>query len=113
MKVVALFFDMRHFILDKHRIVPCGDLAEWMAWSIRADCEDQCRVGITVLFGGGVTVSTVFIGRDLGLGGLPLVFETMVFGGKMDEYTRRYSCWQDAEEGHEETVEEVRSRQLA
>lgn len=100
---------MRHWILEKHRVVPTESLMEWIEWSMAADCDDQCRVTKTTLSDGDVEVSTVFLGRDLKLfGKLPMLFETMVFGGKMDEYTRRYSCWQDAEMGHEETVKKVK-----
>lgn len=99
---------MKHFILEKHRVVPTEDVHEWIAWLMAAELDDRCRVAKTELFGGDVEVSTVFIGRNLGLNRLPLLFETMVFGGELDGHTRKYSCWQDAEEGHRETVEKVK-----
>lgn len=34
------------------------------------------------------------------LGGPPLLFETMVFGGPDDQWMDRYTTWEQAEEGH-------------
>jgi hypothetical protein len=53
---------------------------------------------------GKIKVSTVFLGIDHSFGdGPPLLFETMIFGGKYeeDEYQERYSTWAQAEAGHE------------
>ncbi len=54
---------------------------------------------------GGIRISTVFLMIDHGFGSddRPILFETMVFGGEHDEYTRRYATWEEAEEGHRET----------
>lgn len=38
----------------------------------------------------------------------PLLFETMVFGGKYANDMRRYSTWKQAKEGHERMVEKVK-----
>lgn len=56
---------------------------------------------------GGVYVSTIFLScssRKNALG-MPLLFETMVLGGEHDEYTRKYATYDDAEKGHQETIE--------
>jgi hypothetical protein len=51
--------------------------------------------------GPGCKISTVFLGLDHSFGeGKPLLFETMVFGGKFDQETNRYSTWDEAEAGH-------------
>lgn len=56
-----------------------------------------------------VRVSTVFLGLDHGYGGgLPILFETMVFGGKLDENQWRYSTYQEAVEGHARVLREVK-----
>lgn len=34
----------------------------------------------------------------------PLLFETMIFGGKNDGFTKRYATWEEAERGHTEAV---------
>ena len=56
-----------------------------------------------------VWVSTVFLGFDHNWGdGPPLLFETMVFGGKLDQEQKRYSTWDEAVRGHAAIVERVR-----
>lgn len=50
-------------------------------------------------------VSTVFLGLNAGFGGgPPLIFETMVFGGPLDEYIERYATEEQALIGHDFTV---------
>lgn len=54
-------------------------------------------------------VSTVFLGLNHQFGiGLPLVFETMVFGGPSDGDCHRYSTWEQAEKGHMAVVTKLR-----
>lgn len=52
----------------------------------------------------GVQVSTVFLVWDHSFGNdkQPVLFETMVFGGKYDEYQIRYNTYEEAELGHKE-----------
>lgn len=52
----------------------------------------------------GVQVSTVFLVWDHSFGNdkQPVLFETMVFGGKYDEYQIRYNTYEEAEIGHKE-----------
>jgi hypothetical protein len=52
-----------------------------------------------------VLVSTVFLFMDYGFDGTPLLFETMIFGGQHDQYCMRYSTWEEAELGHEESCQ--------
>ena len=57
-----------------------------------------------------VAISTVFLGLDHRFGeGPPLLFETMVFGGAMDDTQARYSTWDDAVAGHQNYVEAAMS----
>jgi len=53
-----------------------------------------------------VEISTVFLGLDHSMGGgdVPILFETMIFGGQHDEYMERYTTWDEAEKGHQEAV---------
>jgi hypothetical protein len=55
-------------------------------------------------------LSTVFIGLDHRFvgEGPPIVFETMVFGGKYDQYQDRCATWDEAEAMHQRCVEMVR-----
>lgn len=92
------------YILDGKTPVRC-ELIEWGNWFEKNDR----KVKKTVI--GEVTISTVFLGLDhsFGLGeGLPVLFETMVFGGIMDAQMDRYCSWEQAEEGHDAMVERVK-----
>lgn len=49
----------------------------------------------------GVEVSTVWVGIDHGFGdGPPLIYETMIFGGPLDEETLRHTTREEALAGH-------------
>lgn len=59
---------------------------------------------------GDVLVSTVFLGMDHAYdGGIPLLFETMVFGGEHDLWQDRCSTWSGAEEMHAKAVAMVKA----
>lgn len=65
---------------------------------------------------GDVLVSTVFLGIDHSFEFIenwnenkPILFETMVFGGKMDQYLRRWSSFGEAKRGHYEIVDAIRN----
>lgn len=61
-----------------------------------------------------VTVSTVFLGVGFGFGTYPpKLFETMIFGGKLDDYQRRCSTWEDSLLEHERAVFEVQAEELS
>ena len=55
---------------------------------------------------GKVWVSTIFLSIDHNLTGVgdPVLFETMIFGGKHDGYQRRYTTYKDAKAGHKAAV---------
>ena len=55
---------------------------------------------------GGVRVSTVFLALDQNFytEGPPLLWETMIFGGRHDQYQARYSTRAEAEAGHLDAV---------
>lgn len=82
-------------------------------WTALLDNLEYKRVAWTKL--GDVVVSTVWLGIDhnwSGAGG-PVIFETMVFGGSLQEQ-RRYSTEAEALDGHADVVELVRvEHQLA
>lgn len=51
---------------------------------------------------GDARVSTVFLGLDHSFDiGIPVLWETMIFGGEHDQYQARYTSYDDAVEGHE------------
>ncbi len=93
----------KKYILKNMKPVPCEDILEWGKWLERANR----RVADVEI--GGVRVSTVFLCLDHNFAakGPPLLFETMVFGGKLDEKQVRYSTWEGAIAGHNEICEEA------
>jgi hypothetical protein len=95
--------DDRYWVLDGHKPRPTDDVHEWGRFF---NDGDKRRVAQTDIAGGDIFVSTVFIGIDhrFGEDGPPLLFETMIFGGPHDQYTDRYSTWDEAEIGHERAV---------
>lgn len=65
----------------------CGDLATWGKFMENRDAR---RVGLEMIEG--VKVSTVFLGVDHSWDGPPpLVWESMVFGGPLDQEQERCS----------------------
>lgn len=96
----------KHYILNGHEAVET-DLLTWAGWFE----ENKRRVGKTNVLGK-ASVSTVFLGSDHQFGdGPPLIFETMVFGGQLDQECDRYSTWDEAEAGHAAMVARVRERE--
>jgi hypothetical protein len=84
------------------------------------DADDQCvvnpylRVAEDLLddgAGGSVWVSTVWLGIDHGFGmePVPVIFETMIFGGEHDHVMMRYSTEAEAIKGHREAVDDLRA----
>src|SRR5258706_9757272 len=88
---------MSDFYILKDKVpVRVTQLLEWGRWFEGPNClvaRDEIN---------GVRVSTVFLGVDhrFGSGGLPLLFETMIFGGEHDGYQVRTCTWHEAEEAH-------------
>lgn len=82
------------FILEGKTPVPAS-LEEWARWFEKSDrhvATDQV---------GDQFVSTVFLGLDHSFDhGPPLLFETMILGGKNDQYQERCSTWDEAEKQH-------------
>lgn len=86
-----------YYKLDGHNTVPMtGD-------EFATAFSGDRTVGLDII--DGVRVSTVFLALDHGYGDEPpLLFETMIFGGKPDDYQERYSTWEEAEAGHKRAV---------
>lgn len=91
------------YILDGHKPVAIDDLLEWGKWFETAN-RTVSKTKIN-----DVEISTVFLGLNHNFGeGVPILFETMVFGGKLDQEMERYATWEEAEEGHERWVIKVK-----
>ena len=58
-----------------------------------------------------ITVSTVFLVLDHNHSpkGKPVLFESMIFNGELNQSLDRYRTWKEAEEGHKKMVELVKN----
>ena len=107
---------LTHYILVRGKIKAVG-LMECAKWFEEASNR---RVDITDIskepkYPGGTFVSTVFLSIDHSFSffeentvHVPILFETMVFGGKFDQAGWRYSTWRHAKKGHWMVVDAVR-----
>lgn len=94
------------YILDEHdQVVAEPDLLRWANWFEKADRH----IGDTTA--GESRVSTVFLSLDQNHGGIgaPVLYETMIFGGPLDQERERYETRQQAEAGHERWVERLKA----
>jgi hypothetical protein len=102
---------MRFYVLRGHEVVATDSMVD--AATLMGDAEGR-TVAKTHLSSNiskeECEVSTVFLSIDHNWTdqGPPVVFETLVFGGPMDDWMRRYTTWDEAALGHAETVELVR-----
>jgi len=98
------------WFLDGHTPVQTNDVFEWFAF-IEKGIEAR-RVALDdIEFPGSdpVRISTVFVGVEIGArrAGRPMLFESMVMGGPLDERIRRYATWDEAQRGHDILKTEV------
>lgn len=95
---------MKNYILVNGEPQAVDDVLEWARWFETSDNE---RV-IARESQNDVTISTVFLGLDHNFnGGVPILYETMVFGGEHDQEMRRYHTAEEAGIGHREMVQQV------
>lgn len=87
----------------------------WMEWAKWFGNHEKRRVDLTEFKEIGVRVSTVFLGIDhvffpvnYGIKKAPVLFETMVFGGELDEFQWRYCTYGEAKRGHWEVVNAIK-----
>lgn len=93
-----------NYILNGKETVKKSDILEWAKWFEKENrTVEKTKIGDS-------EISTVFLGIDHSFGGgIPLLFETMVFGGAMDGEQDRYSTWTEAEIGHKNMCDRVRN----
>lgn len=95
------------YILEGRIPVKINSLLEWAQWFETADrrvAQDLFKVNNIE-----IRVSTVFLALDHNFfGGNPLLFETMVFGGDLDQEMTRCSTWEQAEDMHKAMCEKVK-----
>lgn len=99
--------DQRYYVLEGREVKPVDDVRVWGEFF---NDNDARRVGYDEC-GEGTRVSTVFLGINHNWSdkGPPLLFETMIFGGKHDESTWRYSTYDRAEAGHRAIVDALKA----
>lgn len=91
------------YILDEqHNVVP-ATVDEYTRWA--SGPFDQTRL-VAKTKAGPSEVITVFLGLDHGWDDdtVPIVFETLVFGGVYAEEMERYATWDEAVAGHARMV---------
>ena len=88
---------MKNYILKEKIPVAADNEKEFFSFMEKNKVISRDTIGESM-------ISTVFLGFDHGFGGTPLLFETMIFGGAHDGYQKRYTTYEEAEEGHEESV---------
>ena len=108
---------MQHdkYILNEDHTIEAVDLKTWAEWYENSD--EARRVKRTVyndpVNDNEIVISTVFLGLDHSFSneGPPILFETMVFGGRFDQEMERYATWDQAVRGHDIMVRKVISRE--
>ncbi len=94
----------RHYRRDG---TPC-DVLEWAEQFEKATDRQVAKTTVPLGQGDAADVSTVFLGLDHSFGeGPPLIFETMVFGGELDQECERYTTETEALFGHDRMVAKV------
>lgn len=94
-----------YYTLDGHTPVRCTNAVEWANWYETAN--ETRRVAEDNV--GEARISTVFLGLDHAFNPnmLPILFETLIFGGPHHGEGKRYTTWDEAVEGHKKMVELV------
>lgn len=96
------------YILEDKKVIP-ADLMTWAKFLEKKDLRIVKQENV-----GDVFISTVFLGLDHYFGDephAPLIFETMIFGGKNDGDTYRCSTWEQAEEQHIKAVKKEKGNE--
>lgn len=98
---------MAKYTLEGRTPVRCDDVIKWAEWFEKADRHVAKEIV------GEATISTVFLGIDHRWNGpKPVLFETIVFGGPLDQEQVHYCTWDEAEAGHKKMVERVHAKTL-
>lgn len=94
------------FVIDADHVVhPVDTMEEWSA-----AYDDDCRI-VNQTGNDNIWVSTVFLGINHNWGfsedTRPILFETLVQGGRWNEFQYRYHTYEEAVAGHNKICEEV------
>jgi hypothetical protein len=98
---------MNHYVIVNGKPVREEDIRKWAEWFETAD-RQVARETI-----GDSEISTVFLGLDHAFRGeAPKLYETLVFGGKLDQEMQRYTTPEQAAAGHKEMVQRVKDARI-
>lgn len=101
---------MSYFYLNEdHSVRECG-MCEWATQFEEMAKNNTKHVAEETV--NGKHVSTVWLGLNHNyFGGVPLIFETMIFeeDSSSDIYCERYSTWDEALEGHKKAIHWVKN----
>jgi hypothetical protein len=101
------------YILDKDKNpVPTKDMIQANRLLVDTDSRRVALDEIIVEdYAIAITVSTVFLVLDHNHSpkGKPVLFESMIFNGELNQSLDRYCTWEEAEEGHKKMVELVKN----
>ena len=90
------------YILDKENKPVKSTIIQHSEW-IEANPEKKVVKQENI---GDIFVSTVFLGLDHAWNSdVPVLWETMIFGGEYDQYQDRYTSVEDALKGHKKALE--------
>lgn len=100
------------YILDKDKNpVPAKDM--YQANRLLTDTDRRVALDDIIVedYAITITVSTVFLVLDHNHSpkGKPVLFESMIFNGELNQSLDRYRIWKEAEEGHKKMVELVKN----
>lgn len=102
---------MRHYILQDGKSVEVP-APEWAQWMNRIGLGRVIKSDLVTVaeYDDQVRVSTVFLGMDHSFSdnAPPVLWETMIFGGKYDQFQNRYTSQEDALAGHARAVKCVK-----
>jgi hypothetical protein len=84
------------YILKRGKPVKAKSVNHYHYWSSNSKYKCVKQEHIDNIF-----ISTVFLGLDHAQNSnVPVLWETMIFGGEHDQYQERYTSYKDALEGH-------------
>ena len=98
----------RYYTLRDGEVAEEADHAKWTEWYESSYEEVRCVASTKVKYG---TVVTTFLAMNMTLSQTdpPLLFETRVKGGWLDDQWDRYSTLEEAKAGHQAWVDRVRT----
>jgi hypothetical protein len=98
----------RYYILRGDTVAEEPNFGNWAAWHAGSYEKVRCIARTGVKFG---AVQTIFLGINMALADTepPLLFETRVIGGWLNDQWEHYSTIDDAKAGHDAWVARIRA----